>query len=57
MPTVNNRGRLFWGLAFGSSPGGQWPVRKHRPSSRWRAEFIPSLLRLKQPHDVYVVRR
>jgi hypothetical protein len=23
MPTVNNRGRLFWGSAFGSSPGGQ----------------------------------
>jgi hypothetical protein len=21
MPTVNNRGRLFWGAAFGSSPG------------------------------------
>ena len=22
MPTVNNRGPLFWGSAFGSSPGG-----------------------------------
>ena len=22
MPTVNNRGRLFWGSAFGCSPGG-----------------------------------
>jgi hypothetical protein len=22
MPTVNNRGRLFWGSAFGCEPGG-----------------------------------
>jgi hypothetical protein len=35
MPTVNNRGRLFWGSAWRLEPRrGNWPVQLHRPFFR-----------------------
>ena len=52
MPTVNNRGPLFWGSAFGSGPGGQL----EGSASLWRCRaffcFVaaPSSARLGETH-------